>query len=89
MAEPLILRDYRPEHRERVLGVHEAALRAEGVYVEGAPEPDLEDITAAYPDQGGMFLVGEVDGRVVATGAFRPAQGTSPNTSTSTTTRRR
>jgi len=75
MADSLTLRAYRPADRERVLAVHEAALRDEGVYVEGAPEPDLEDIVAAYPDLGGVFLVGTVDGRVVATGAVRRAQG--------------
>jgi ribosomal protein S18 acetylase RimI-like enzyme len=75
MTDSLTLREYRPADRERVLAVHEAALRDEGVYVEGAPEPDLEDIVAAYPDQGGVSLVSTVDGRVVGTGAVRPAQG--------------
>ena len=75
MTDSLTLRAYRPADRERVLAVHEAALRDEGVYIEGAPEPDLEDIEAAYPDRGGVFLVGAVDGRVVGTGALRPAQG--------------
>jgi ribosomal protein S18 acetylase RimI-like enzyme len=75
MADSLTLRKYRPADRERVLAVHEAALRDEGVYVESAPEPDLADIEAAYPDRGGVFLVGTVDGRVVGTGAVRPAQG--------------
>ena len=75
MTDSLSLRKYRPADRERVLAVHEAALRNEGVYVEGAPEPDLADIQAAYPDRGGVFLVGTADGRVVGTGALRPAQG--------------
>ena len=44
MTDSLTLRKYRPADRERVLAVHEAALRDEGVYVEGTPEPDLEDI---------------------------------------------
>lgn len=75
MTADLTLRRYRPADRDRVLAVHEAALRDAGVYVEGAPEPDLEDIGAAYPDVGGAFLVGELDGELVATGAFRPASG--------------
>ena len=75
MADSLTLQKYRPADRECVLAVNEAALRDEGVYVEGAPEPDLEDIEAAYPDRGGVFLVGTVGGRVAGTGAFRPAQG--------------
>ena len=75
MTDSLSLRKYRPADRERVLAVHEAALRDEGVYVEGAPESDLEDIEAAYRDRGGVFIVGTIDGRVVGTGALRPAQG--------------
>lgn len=75
VSDSLEIRPYRPADRERVLAVHEAALRAEGVYVERAPEPDLEDIESAYPDEDGGFLVGEVDDGVVATGALRPADG--------------
>jgi ribosomal protein S18 acetylase RimI-like enzyme len=75
MTADLTLRRYRPTDCDRVLAVHEAALRDEGVYVEGAPEPDLEDVQAAYRDAGGAFLVGELDGELVATGAFRPAGG--------------
>ena len=41
----------------------------------GAPEPDLDDIEAAYLESGGEFLVGEADDEVVAMGAFRPAGG--------------
>ncbi|PSQ33861.1 hypothetical protein BRD11_04720 [Halobacteriales archaeon SW_12_69_24] len=75
MADSLTLRAYRPADRERVLTVHEAALRDEGVYVEGAPGADLEDIEGAFPDQGGVSFVGAVDGRIVGSGEVRPAQG--------------
>lgn len=75
MSDPLTLREYRPADRARVLAVHEAALRDEGVYVEDAPEPDLEDIRHTYTEAGGAFLVGEVEAEVVATGAYRTADG--------------
>lgn len=75
MATDLSLRRYRPAADARVREVHEAALRDAGAYVEGVPEPDLEDVVGSYLEIGGEFLVGEVDGRVVATGAFRPADG--------------
>ena len=58
MADSLTLRRYRPDDRDRVLGPHEVAMR---------------DVGAAYLESGGEFLVGTVDGEVVAMGAFRPA----------------
>ncbi|MFT4883059.1 MAG: hypothetical protein ACI8U4_000557 [Natronomonas sp.] len=71
----LSLRRYRPADRERVLELHEAAMRDVGAYVEGVSDPDLEDIITSYLDSGGEFLVGEVDDEIVAMGAFRPAEG--------------
>lgn len=50
-------------------------MRDAGAYVDDVPEPDLDDVEASYLDEGGEFLVGEVDGRIVAMGAFRPATG--------------
>lgn len=52
----------------------ETALRDAGAFFEDAPG-DAADPTAEYLDAGGEFLVGEADGRVVATGAFRPVRG--------------
>ncbi|QLD86683.1 GNAT family N-acetyltransferase [Natronomonas halophila] len=75
MSGSLALRRYRPSDHERVLELHEAAMRDVGAYVDGVPEPDLDDIEGAYFDSGGEFLVGTVDGDIVAMGAFRPAEG--------------
>lgn len=63
MAPDLSLRRYRPADNDRVREVHEASLRDAGAYVEGVPEPDLEDVVGSYLETGGEFLVGEVDGR--------------------------
>ena len=75
MADSLSLRRYRPADRDRVLGLHERAMCDVGAYVEGVPEPDLADVEATYLESGGEFLVGTVDGEVVAMGAFRPTKG--------------
>lgn len=75
MTPDLTVRRYRSADDARVREVHEAALRDAGAYVEGVPEPDLEDVVGAYLEVGGEFLVGEVDGCVVASGAFGPADG--------------
>ena len=75
MADSLTLRRYRPVDRDRALDLHERAMREVGAYVEGVPDPDLDDIESAYLEPGGEFLVGETDSEVVAMGAFRPAEG--------------
>ena len=75
MADSLTLRRYRAADRDRVLELHERAMRDVGAYVEGVPEPDLADVEAAYLESGGEFLVGTVDSEVVSVGAFRPAEG--------------
>lgn len=72
MSEDLRIRKYRPADRDRVEAVMERALRDAGAYLEGAPD-DEAPIEAAC--RGGEFLVGTVDGEIVATGAFRrPAE---------------
>lgn len=72
MAGELDIRRYRPGDRARVLALHETAMRDVGAYIEGAPEPDLEDVEDTYLAAGGEFLVGTLDGRIVAMGAVRP-----------------
>lgn len=74
MTDSLPIRQYRPTDTDRVHEFHEAALRAAGGFVEGASEPDLDAIEETYLTDGD-FLVGELDDRIVAMGAFRPAQG--------------
>jgi len=71
MAE-LPIRRYRSADEDRVLELHEEALRDVDAYVEGVSDPDLEDIEGEYLGSGGEFLVGRLRGRIVAMGAFRP-----------------
>lgn len=75
MADRLQLRRYRPTDTDRVLELHEDAMRDVGAFVESVTDPDLENVGEVYLDSGGEFLVGERDGRIVAMGAFRPATG--------------
>lgn len=74
MGTDLAIRRYRPDDRERVDAVREAALRDTGAFFEDGPG-DADDLTAEYLQAGGEFLVGEANGRIVATGAFRPVRG--------------
>ncbi len=66
------VRRYRAEDRDVVWDLHNAALYAVGAHA--GPEVydgDLRHIEDVYLDAGGEFLVGELDGRVVAMGALR------------------
>ena len=70
----LRIRAYEPGDAEAVWAVHERAFRASPVpFVEDAPaDDDLRAIAKRYLEPGGgAFLVGTVDGEVVATGGYR------------------
>ncbi|MFH5799407.1 GNAT family N-acetyltransferase [Haladaptatus sp. CMAA 1911] len=67
----LTIRRYEPSDDERVRELHEDVMRQEGAYDENFPDRDLERIEEEYLSNG-EFLVGEVDGRIVAMGAIRP-----------------
>ncbi|AEH35455.1 GNAT family N-acetyltransferase [Halopiger xanaduensis] len=72
MGDELYVRRYRAADRDRVRELHEAAMRDVGAYAEDRPDEDLEAIRETYLEAGGAFLVGEIDARIVAIGAFRP-----------------
>lgn len=74
MADELSIRRYEPGDAEAVWAVHERALRASPIdFLESVPgDEDLRAIPEEYLDFGGEFLVGTVDGEVVAIGGFRP-----------------
>lgn len=71
-VEELYIRRYEPEDQETVLRLHEEGLREMGSLIE---EPgfysDLHDIEGVYLADGGEFLVGVCDRKVVAMGALR------------------
>lgn len=75
MPDELTLRRYEPRDADPVWRVHEAALRASPIpFVDDAPADEpLRDVEAHYLEAGGEFLVGTVDGEVVAVGGFVPA----------------
>lgn len=71
----LSIRRFEPADRDAVDATIEAALRHADAYFEDVPELEDDDILAEYVDPGGEFLVGVLDGEVVATAAFRPPKG--------------
>jgi ribosomal protein S18 acetylase RimI-like enzyme len=67
----LELRSYQDGDANAVWRLHNVALREAGVHGGHGPwEDDLRDIRAAYLDPGGEFLVGFIDGELVAMGGL-------------------
>jgi len=77
----LSVRRFEQRDADRVRELHVAAMREFDAFSpDDSLDADLRDVETAYLDGaggggGGEFFVGERDGRVVAMGAFRPAEG--------------
>jgi GNAT superfamily N-acetyltransferase len=70
-AEPLHIRRYEPRDKRAVRRLHDDALNQVGAHLGSGPwDDDLDEIDNVYLDQGGEFLVGVLDGRIVAMGAL-------------------
>lgn len=57
---------------QAVRALHEQALRDAGDFAEDVDEPDLEDVCGHYLESDGEFLVGTIDGEIVAMVAYHP-----------------
>ena len=71
----IAIRPARPADADRLQELNRVALRQVDAYVEGVADSDLDDVVSHYDGDGGAFLVGEVDGDVVAMGGLQPADG--------------
>lgn len=77
MALPagLTFRRYRDADHDAVWALHNLALHDVGAHAgSGAWDDDLHHIPAEYLRAGGEFLVGAVDGRIVAMGGVRRSE---------------
>ena len=72
----LEIRRYQDADNPAVLELHRRALEATGAYFPGKWNDDLADIQNHYLNDGGEFLVGTLDGKIVCMGAFRRKSGT-------------
>lgn len=71
-ARAIAIRRYVPADREAVRRLHDEALNDVGAHLgDGTWDADLNDIESVYLRDGGEFLVGVIEGRVVAMGALR------------------
>jgi GNAT superfamily N-acetyltransferase len=67
----LTIRRFESRDGDAVRALHRAAMEQADAFLPGPWDADLEDVGRSYLVAGGEFLVGEVDGRVVAMGALR------------------
>ena len=69
--KPLHVRRYAPRDKRAVRRLHDDALNEVGAHLgSGGWDDDLDEIETVYLDEGGEFLVGVLDGEVVAMGAL-------------------
>ena len=70
-TEPLHIRRYEREDKRAVRRLHDYALNEVGAHLgSGSWDDDLDEIENVYFESGGEFLVGVLDGEVVAMGAL-------------------
>ena len=67
----LEIRRYQDADNPAVWELHHRALEATGAYFPGKWNDDIDDIQNHYLNNGGEFLVGILDGKIVCMGAFR------------------
>lgn len=71
-AVDLTIRRYEPDDHEAVWTLHNEALNDVGAHLGNGPwDDDLHEIETVYFENGGEFLVGVQDERIVAMGALR------------------
>lgn len=70
------IRRYCPSDKQVVWELHNVALEATGASYPGPWDSDFQDIEGIYIRSGGEFLVGEIDGHIVAMGALNPINST-------------
>ncbi len=77
MLASLIVRRYQPTDYEAVWQLHNLALHQVGAHAGNGPwDDDLHHIEMVYLQNGGEFLVGVLDGQIVAMGALERIDAT-------------
>ncbi len=72
MDDAIFIRRYEPRDYDAVWKLHNAALQDAGAHLgNGSWDDDFHDIEGVYLEDGGEFLVGELDGKIVAMGALK------------------
>src|SRR5437870_887208 len=73
----LAIRQYREDDQALVWSLHNEALEKTGAHAGKGPwDDDLLEIRKCYIDSGGEFLVGTLEGEIIAMGALRRVNAT-------------
>jgi len=67
----MLVREYQARDAAAVWALHVEALSSVGALYPGPWDDDFKRIAEVYFNPGGTFLVGELDGSIVAMGALR------------------
>lgn len=68
----LVIRTYRPEDHDVVIKLHEIAMKDTNAFSDNPIfEQDFKDLEGVYLKTGGEFLVGMINGEIVAMGAIK------------------
>src|SRR5215204_3168418 len=71
-ADEVHIRRYEPGDKRAVRWLHDDALNKVGAHLGTGPwDDDLDDIEGIYLESGGEFLVGILEGEVIAMGAIK------------------
>ena len=72
MNNKLKIRKYNKNDLNQVLELHKKAMEVIGSYKGDGPwDDDLNDIEKHYNNNFGVFLVGEINNKIITMGAFR------------------
>ncbi|OHD61946.1 MAG: hypothetical protein A2014_09260 [Spirochaetes bacterium GWF1_49_6] len=67
------IRRYRADDKERVIELNRTVMQAIELYIDtGHNHDDYNNIEGVYLNNNGEFVVGIQDGRIIATGGFKP-----------------
>lgn len=66
------IRRYQAHDATEVKALHQLAMQQTGAYIPGPWNADMDAIADTYLNGRGEFLVGLIDGKIVAMGALRP-----------------
>lgn len=68
---------FTPEYQDDIISLHRSAINGFVIGIEqDDEEADLRNIPNVYPGSGGEFLIGLIDGELIAMGGFRVISGT-------------
>ncbi|NTU46149.1 GNAT family N-acetyltransferase [Candidatus Roizmanbacteria bacterium] len=71
LKQVVIIRPYEEKDKDAIWDVSQKALQGVGIMQQKGPQhKDFDNIQEKFRDTGGIFLIGEIDGKIVAIGGY-------------------